>query len=342
MTIVECDASHAAAWDAYVASCPTASLYHLWAWHGLNALEFGHRTHAFAAFDGPRIVGVFPVTQLRTWLFGRLGCSMPFVNYGGPAADTPEIDAALLAEGERMAIRDRLKYLEVRSLRLLAGGHPSSSHKVSLTVDVPADPDVMWKGFHTSHRQAIRKATKVGFESRQGGRELLRDFYAVLEESWRDLGTPFYDRRYFERLFDALGDRLSITVVYLGDEVAAAEMHGVFGGTAEGLWLGMRDKFRRHYVGYVLYWEILRLASLKGVRLFHLGRSTADSGAEAFKKKWNAYPKPLHWYYCGLQGRPMPALNVNNPKYRRAIELWRRLPLNVTREIGPLIARGIP
>ena len=342
MTIVECDASHAAAWDAYVAACPTASLYHLWAWHGVNLEEFGHRTYAFAAFENSRIVGVYPVTQLRTWLFGRLGCSMPFVNYGGPASDSPEVDAALLAEGERMAIRDRLKSLEVRSIRLLPGGYPSSSHKVSLTVDVPADPDVMWKAFDTAHRKGIRKATKVGFESKQGGRELLRDFYAVLEESWHALGTPFYDFRYFERLFDVLGDRLSITAVYLGDEVAAAAMHGVFGETGEGLWLGTREKFRRDYVGYVLYWEILRRASLAGVRVFHLGRSTADSGAEAFKKKWNAYPKPLFWYYCGLQGRPMPALNVNNPKYRRAIELWRRLPLTITRKIGPPIARGIP
>ena len=241
-----------------------------------------------------RIVGVFPVVQLRTLLFGRLGCSMPFVNYGGPAADTPAIDAALLAEAERTAIRDRLKYLEVRSIRALPGDYPVSTHKISLTVDVPADPDVMWKGFHTSHRQDIRKATKAGFESKEGGRELLDDFYAVLEESWRALGTPFYDRRYFERLFDALGPHLAITTVYLDGEIAAAAMHGHFRDTGEGLWLGMREKFRRLYVGYVLYWEILRRAAGRGIRTFHLGRSTADSGAEAFKKKWNAYPKPLY------------------------------------------------
>jgi FemAB-related protein (PEP-CTERM system-associated) len=342
MTIVECDDAQAEAWDAYVAGCPTASFYHLWAWRALNRLEFGHRTWAYAAMDGARIVGVFPVTQLKTLLFGRLACSMPFVNYGGPAADSPAIDAALLAEAERQSVRDKLKYLEVRSIRLLPGDYPVTSHKISLTVDVPADADEMWKGFHTSHRQAIRKAQKAGFESRQGGRELLNDFYAVLEESWRDLGTPFYDKRYFERLFDALGSRLAITVVYLDGEVAAAEMHGHFRDTGEGLWLGMRDKFRRLYVGYVLYWEILRRAAERGIRTFHLGRSTADSGAEAFKKKWNAYPKPLYWYYCGLQGRPMPALNVSNPKYQRAIALWRKLPLNVTREIGPPIARGIP
>jgi FemAB-related protein (PEP-CTERM system-associated) len=325
-----------------VATCPTASFYHLWAWRQINLAEFGHRTKAYAALDGDRIVGVLPVVQLRTFLFGRLGCSMPFVNYGGPAADTPSVDTALLAAAERGAIADNLKYLEVRSIRPLPGDYPCSTRKVSLTVDVTADPEVMWKAFHTTHRQAIRKAMKSGFEARQGGRELVGDFYAVLEESWRDLGTPFYHRSYFTRLFDVFGSQLSITAVYHEGEVAAAELHGRFRDTGEGLWLGMRERYRRQYVGYILYWEILRNAALRGIRTFHLGRSTADSGAEAFKKKWNAYPTPLYWYYCGLQGRPMPGLNVDNPKYQRAIELWRKLPLNVTREIGPPIARGIP
>jgi hypothetical protein len=33
---------------------------------------------------------------------------------------------------------------------------------------------------------------------------------------------------------------------------------------------------------------------------------------------------------------------VNNPKYKLAISAWRRLPLPVTRLIGPPIARAIP
>ncbi len=342
MNIVTCDESLASQWDAYVATCPSASLYHLWAWRTLNEEEFGHQTWSYAAIEHGRILGIFPIVQLRTWLFGRLGCSMPFVNYGGPAADTPEIDAALLAEGERMSIRDRLKYLEVRTIRPLPGEYPFSTRKVSLTVDIPAEADAMWNGFHTNHRKHIRRAQKEGFVGREGGRELLDDFYTVIEESWRDVGTPLYDKRYFERLFDVLGTRLTITAIYFGSTVAAAALHGTFRSTGEGLWLGIRNQFRERYAGYLLYWEILRGASGRGIQTFHLGRSTADSGAEAFKKKWNAYPKPLYWYYCGLQGRPIPALNVDNPRYRLAIELWRKLPLNVTREIGPPIARGIP
>ncbi len=342
MTIVECDERVRAAWDDYVSACPLGSLYHLWGWADVNRRVFGHRTRMLTAMEGDRLTGVFPVVEVRSLLFGRLGCSMPFVNYGGPATESSEVEVALLEEGEKLAVREGLKYLEVRSMRPLAGSYPSTSHKVSLTVDVPADADDMWKAFQSSHRQQVRKAIKSGFETRRGGRELLDDFYRVLSETWRDLGTPFYSKRYFETLFDVFGDRLFITAVYLGGEVAAAEMHGVFRQTGEGLWLGVREPFRRQGVGYVLYWEILQRASAAGLRKFHLGRSTADSGAETFKKKWNAYPLPLHWYYCGNGDRPLPGLNVANPRFRQAIAIWRKLPLGVTRALGPLIARGIP
>jgi FemAB-related protein (PEP-CTERM system-associated) len=343
MTIVECDASWRARWDAYAATCPAASLYHLWGWLDVNSAVLGHRTIALAAVEGERVVGIFPIVQVKTLLFGNIGCSMPFVNFGGPASHSTGSDEALLAEAARVAAREGMDYLEIRSLRQLPGPYPSHQHKISLTVDLPTDPDAMWTKFKSAHRQDIRKAEKEGFVARHGGAELLDDFYGVLSESWRDLGTPVYSKRYFASVLAALGDKGAwITVVYKGGEAAASQMSGRFGDTAEGMWLGMREQFRRQYAGYVLYWEILKWASEQGHRKYHLGRSTADSGAEAFKRKWNAYATQLYWHYVLQPGRPLPRLNVDNPRYRVAIDVWRKLPVPVTQVVGPLLARGIP
>jgi lipid II:glycine glycyltransferase (peptidoglycan interpeptide bridge formation enzyme) len=108
------------------------------------------------------------------------------------------------------------------------------------------------------------------------------------------------------------------------------------------MWLGMRQAYRRQLVGYVLYWEIIKNACERGYRRFHLGRSSKDSGGEQFKKKWNADAMQLYWQYILRTRQDIPSLNVTNPKYRMAIEAWRRLPLTMTRFVGPLIARSIP
>ena len=75
---------------------------------------------------------------------------------------------------------------------------------------------------------------------------------------------------------------------------------------------------------------------------FHLGRSTASSGGEEFKRKWNAEAAQLYWYFHRTAPGPMPELNVDNPKYRLAIAAWQRLPMWMTRIAGPKLARLIP
>ena len=342
LRIIECDERWRDAWDSYVAQSSQASFYHRYAWKDVNARQLDHRTFALGAVAGDRLVGLLPIVHLNTLLFGNLGCSMPFVNFGGPCADTPEAEAALLAEAAAIVARERMAYLELRSNRNLGERFPVSLNKVSLKVQLEPNPDALWDGFRPGHRQNIRRAYKDGFTARLGGAEMLGEFYDVMAESWRDLGTPFYRRRYFESLLETFGDAIRIGLVYQGSEVAAAQMSAYHGTTAEGMWLGTRAKYRKQMAGYVLYWEVLKDACEHGLSTYHLGRSTSESGAETFKKKWNATTTQLYWHYILGTRREMPGLNVDNPKFQRAIAMWQKLPLPVTRVIGPSIARGIP
>jgi FemAB-related protein (PEP-CTERM system-associated) len=341
MEIVQCDDRHRDAWTAYVLASPRAAVYHRYEWRNVNAACFGHRSAYLAAMEGGRIVGVFPIVRVKSQLFGNIACSLPFVNYGGPCGDTDAIEQALVDAARPIVDEWRVDYLEVRSRRPL-DGLPTSEHKVSMTLDLDPNPDVLFKAFSSAHRQDIRGGYKKGLTARIGGVELLADFYAVLSESWRDMGTPIYSISYLRTVAQTFPDLTRICVIYAGSEPAAASLDMLAGETAEGLWLGSRGKFRRQYAGYVLYWEIIKNACERGLKRFHLGRSTTQSGGEQFKKKWNAYAVPLYWQYVLRNRRDIPQLNVTNPKYQLAIKAWQKLPVPVTQVIGPLIARSIP
>jgi FemAB-related protein (PEP-CTERM system-associated) len=342
MNIIHCDDSHRDAWNAFVQAASDGSLYHRYEWRDVNQSCFGHRSAYLAAFEQARIVGILPVVQVKSQLFGNIACSLPFVNYGGLCAEREDISQRLLDEGARVADDWGADYLEIRSRRQWGKGLPTSPHKVSMTVQLASDPDVLWKAFATNHRRDIRRGYKRGFIARFGREELFDDFYAVLSESWRDLGTPIYSKHYLTSVLRAFPDATELVVVYAGDEPAAAAFYGFHEGIAEGLWLGSRAKFKQGFVGYVLYWELIRHACERGLVRFHLGRSTANSGAEAFKKQWNAVPEQLYWQYVLRTRKEIPQLNVDNRRYRLAIKTWRKLPVPVTQVIGPLIARSIP
>lgn len=333
---------YAASWDRFLAMHPGGSFYHLHGWRKINQSHFGHETLYLAATDADRIRGLLPLVLLRSRLFGTILCSLPFVNYGGVVAADAGAESRLLEEATAIADELGADYLEVRAASPLHTTMVAATHKISMTIRLDPDPDTLWKGFSSKHRTNVRRVYKNGVEVQAGGMERLDDFYTVLAESWRNLGTPIYRKAYFREIMEQFPDRTRIFVCRHQDRPVAAAFNGEFNGVVEGMWLGSRPEARPLQAGYALYWDMIRDACERGFSRFHLGRSTVDSGGEGFKKKWNADATQLYWYYHMPRGNPMPQLNVDNPKFRLAIAAWRRLPIKATTIIGPPLARSIP
>lgn len=338
------DGSEAAArrWDDFLATQTSASFYHRYAWKRINEQQFGHRTFFLESTYGGQLVGVLPLVLVDSRLFGRILCSMPFVNYGGPCVQDGEATAPLLEAVKQLTRRLQADYAEIRTLDPLSTELPTALHKVSMTIALQPDPELHWNAFTSKHRTNIRRIYKNGLEVVHGHADQLDAFYRVLTRSWRQHGTPLYHRQYFSDILAAFPREARIFVVYHGATPVAAAFNGYYRDTVEGMWAGTDPAYRDLQPSYVLYWEMIKHASENGYRHYHLGRSTADSTGESFKKKWNAESKQLYWTYYLPNGRPMPQLNVDNPRFRLAIRIWQKLPLRVTTLAGPLLARGIP
>jgi FemAB-related protein (PEP-CTERM system-associated) len=341
LSIDECSDRDADDWNT-AAALLGGSFYHLWQWRKINRESLGHLTISLAARRNGAIVGLLPLVSVEHKVFGRILCSMPFVNFGGACAVDEETREALVSAAVAVAKERHADYLELRCTQPLNLTLPVTTHKISMTIPLAADAETLWEKFTHSHRKNVRRAYKNDLSVVSGGLDRLPAFYDVMEEGWRSLGTPLYSRDYFENVLGALGDRARVFICLHRDEPVAAALTGYFNGAVEGLWAGGRADAHALNANYVLYWEMIRDACARGDRTFHLGRSTAHSGSEEFKSRWNAHPTQLYWYYFRPAGGELPQLNVTNPKYQLAIRAWRHMPLWCTRRIGPFLARGIP
>ncbi|MDH3768807.1 MAG: peptidoglycan bridge formation protein FemAB, partial [Gammaproteobacteria bacterium] len=90
-----------------------------------------------------------------------------------------------------------------------------------------------------------------------------------------------------------------------------------------------------------LYWQVMCQAAQRSVRVFDYGRSKVDTGSYRFKKHWGFSPEPLYYEYGLVRATAMPNLSPTNPKYRLFINLWKRMPLPLSRLIGPFISRNL-
>lgn len=332
----------AEAWDRYVMAQPRASGYHLWRWMDIIAGAFGHRARRLAAESPSGIAGVLPLVFFESRVFGRFAVSIPFLNYGGVLADSPAVERLLLDEAIRECRRFRARHLELRHTVQHFPDLASKRHKVAMTLALAPDCERQWQALDRKVRNLIRKAEKCGLRTSDGGARMIPAFYRVFARNMRDLGTPVYSRAFFEHIVQHYPERTRVFGVWNGDRPVAASIVCWHGNTIEVPWASSLREFNRHAPNMLLYWSMLRFAIQHGFTTFDFGRSTPDGGTYHFKRQWGAAPADLVWEYWTAPGEPVPDLSPGNPKFARAIDVWQRLPVQVTNLIGPHIARNLP
>jgi serine/alanine adding enzyme len=331
------------AWDRYVLNHNMASGYQLMGWRRVVEKAFGHRTFYLMVRDEHgQVRGVLPLVFVSSRLFGRFLVSMPFVNYGGVLTESSDAQRALLEAATSRAISLGATHIELRHERPLYLDWTSKQHKVSMRLDLPGEPETLSRRFPAKLRSQIRRALKAQLHVRIEGIEILDDFYRVFARNMRDLGTPVYGRRFFEAILEEFPKEARVCAIYLGRQpVAAGFLYG-FRGTLEIPWASSDRRYNSLSANMLLYSAVLEYACREGFTTFDFGRSTPGSGPYRFKEQWGAHPVPLYWYYRSCDGRPVPDVSPGNSKYGPAVMLWKKLPLPLTRLIGPSIVKNIP
>ena len=330
-------------WDALVREAPEGTVFHLYAWNEVLQAGLGHKTRQVAARDPDgSLVGVLPLVRVRSLLFGDYLMSMPFLNYGGPVG-LPEARRLLGDWAVEEARRLGVDVLELRNSMPLPGDLETTDRRITVKLSLPDDPKVLWEDVLRSKvRSQVRRPMKEGMEARIGGGELLDDFYEIFAITMRSLGTPVLPKAFFEAIFDHLSDEvLACTVQHEGQAVAAG-LGFLHQGQYEITWAGALREHSRLAPNMLLYWSLMEACVERGAAVFDFGRCSPGSGTHRFKKQWGGEDHPLPWNQWSPPGKEGGPPDPDDPKYRMAVDLWTRLPLPVTRIVGPRISRLLP
>ena len=330
-------------WDDYVMRHPLATAYHRAQAVSIGATAFRLRTTYLTAFDDKTIVGILPLVEQSSRLFGRYLVSLPFMTYGGVLADSAEITAALATRASLEAQARDADHVELRqTVTISEMRFAERLDKVSMILPIPESESALSKQLGAKLRSQIKRGDREKLELVWGGSELIPDFYRVFAPAMHALGTPVYPRRFFEVVYDALRDVSEILIVKMQGKPHAVAFLVNHGATMEVPWAVASPEAKHASVNMRMYWELLTRSIQKGVAAFDFGRSTVDSGTYRFKAQWGAEPHQLHWHYWLPAGAEVPKLNQSNPKYARAADIWRRMPLWFANALGPYIIRNLP
>jgi FemAB-related protein (PEP-CTERM system-associated) len=328
----------------FALASPPAPLGRHPAWLSVLRTGLGHKPAALEAVAAGRTCGLLPLCLVRSVFFGRFLVSLPYLNSNGVIASHPDVQTRLVDRAVELAAEWNVKHLELRHETPV--GHPALTGaidtKVNMRLELPATADGLWKGFDSKVRNQVRKGEKSNFTVSWGGLDLLAPFYDVLSRNMRDLGTPVYGRRLFLAILTAFPHDAEFCVLRTpaGQPVAAALLlHGP--GVTEVPTASSLKEFNASCANMLMYRHLIDRAVGRGQRVFDFGRSTVDGPTYKFKKQWGAEPHPATWQFAVRKGT-LGDMRPDNPKYRRFIRLWQKLPVRLTQWIGPHIVRGIP
>jgi len=328
-------------WDAFVRSAPGGSPFHLIAWKRAVEAAFRHRPHYLLAARGEALEGVLPLFEVRGLFGGRALVSVPYGVYGGICATSAEAQEALLGAASDLARRLGARYVELRHRQAQALDLPTKALYVSFSRPISASEEENLAAIPRKQRRMTRQGAKHGLHT-ELGREHLDVFYDIYAASVHQLGSPVFPRRLFASIVAEFGKDCELLTVWKDGRMVAGVLTLYFEDQVLPYYGGARRDALAYAVNDFMYWELMCHAARTGYRVFDFGRSREGTGAYQFKRHWGFEPEPLAYQYVLRHGSPMPNLSPSNPKMRLAVEGWKRLPLPVTRLVGPLLTRYLP
>ncbi|MBW3015182.1 GNAT family N-acetyltransferase [Candidatus Woesearchaeota archaeon] len=294
---------------------------------------FKVKSKYFAYFADNKIKTLLPCFFVKSPLFGKRVISAAFQEYGGFAGEKEFVNDIVQYIEEKYS-KDN-DYLEIRhGLYNLEGFSVKKVHRFELALE---DEATLWRRIQKEKRKAVKKASKF-LDARELGLGDMKQLYKLYLWNMRAFGTPPYPKSFFVNFFNMKLGRCfgafyqgKLTAFLLGYEYKD-RIHVVIANSY--------PKYRDFRSNDAVHWAFIKHGLDKGFKVFDFGVAYPESGQFSYKKKWGAVVSDLNVYYKLWKGE-IPEVDARSDKYKFYVGIWKKMPLGVTKVIGPWLRRGV-
>jgi FemAB-related protein (PEP-CTERM system-associated) len=330
----------AARWERFVETCAGATFFHRIGWREVLERCFGHRTRYLLAERAGSVVGILPLAEVKSLLFGHALVSLPFCAVAGVASSDPDAVQQLHRAARELGEGIGAQHLELRNAAPREPAWPHQDLYASFRKPLAPEVEANMLAIPRKQRAMVRKGIKNGLSSELDAG--VERFFALYADNVHRHGTPPLPKRYFEALRATFGKDVEVlTIVSREGKPVSSVLSFYFKDEVLPYYAGDHVGARELAANDFKYWELMRRACERGARLFDFGRSKQGTGPYDFKRNWGFEPAPLAYEYCLYRRQSIPQNNPLNPKYRAFIALWKRLPMPVANAIGPHLVKSL-
>ncbi len=325
-----------------MSSHPDATVFHTSAWARVLSETYAYLPAYFTLIEKDRLAGLLPFMEIRSWITGTRGVSLPFTDDSAPIL--PEgigFDAAM-AQVIALAQRRGWSTVEIRGRVPGMENLPASAEYLTHDLDLTGGEESLFSRYRPNVHRNIRKAEREGISvSEDGTPNGLMEFYRLNCLTRREHGLPPQPFGFFERLQEQVLEKGLgfLMMARHGQKSIAGALFLLFGGKAIFKYGASDRRYQKFRPNNLVFRDAIRLLCGRGARTLSFGRTNfGHEGLRQFKLSWGTTETRLQ--YVKYDMRSKTYLTADQSLWENRLKkTFANLPLPVLRVIGNIAYR---
>jgi len=322
-------------WDDLLRTHPEATIFHSSAWARVLVETYHYTPKYIVAADQHRLWALLPLLEVRSWLTGTRGVSLPFTDRCTPLA-CPAVDLTQLFEaGRELGRQCRWKSLELRGVPERFAQPSNSFHQHDL--DLSGSESELFERCDPAMRRAIRKAQSANIEIETNATiDGIDTYYRLHQLTRKRHGVPPQSLSFFRSLSSAVIEKGygSLLLARVNKRPVAGAIFLHFGKHSIYKFGASDPSYQVLRPNNLLMWSgILRMKALGAARVSFGRSSLSQEGLARFKRSFGAAESALYYAKYLFNGSTFAS---SRPDRSGGVHtsLFRFCPIPVARLIG--------
>ena len=352
------DKSICADWNGFITSSDH-HFFHYFEWSSIFEEAYGFRPlYIIVRDDSDKIIAGYPLFYTKSFLFGSSLKSMPYHIEGG-AVFRPDVAnkipiyemiiSKLLALQSELKIRNvDIKFADKADKRVFTA-IPEDQIRIYKTyyryiVNISIGEDKLFESFRQDVRNSVRRAKKFGVRAEvKDSPDSINIFYKIYILWSKGIGLPGHSELFFRLIWDVFAPKgmAKIVFAYINNEPVAAKLFLLDPSNRYVLqnWGTITDfRLKKYQVNTALHWAEIKWCIANKYKTFDFGvTSEFNKGAQYFKKGWATKEELINFCNIGDFSNTKKRDDHNAGGLFRLF--WKKMPLSVIKNLGPLILK---
>ena len=329
-------------WDELLLTNDQSTFFHTSAWARVLHESYKYKPLYFTSIDNGKISALIPVMEVKSFITGKRGVSLPFTDYCQPIfsdkTESQENIDELIDFGKKAGWR----YIEWRGGEsCLEGVKPYLSFYVD-TLALKKNRKEIITAFRSSTRRNIRKAIREEVNVKTSNSlESVRAFYRLHCVSRKFHGIPPQPFYFFEKMYEHIISQKKGFIVMAEHQKKPIAGAVFFGFGKKGIYkFSALDRSYQHLrPSNLVIWEAIKWYARNGFMSLSFGRTEPEnSGLLQFKRGWGVKEKTIKYYKYDLAKE---AFVGDHHRPKTSYKFFKKVPSPLLNLVGSVLYKHV-